>query len=88
MIQDTRGQAIGIVRLFAGLIVGAVIYWVVDLATDPVLSRAANASANGTSNQGTAYLQEGVDFLPLFFLILGFFGLIALAVFQRQGGRP
>jgi hypothetical protein len=83
---DRRGQAIGILRLFLGLAFGAFVYWIVTLATEPMLAFASNSSSDSISSQGTTWLESGIGYLPLLFLFLGFFGLIALSVFQRRGG--
>jgi hypothetical protein len=86
LFKRERAQAIGILRLFLSLIFGAFIYWIVRIASNNLLPVARNASADQTSSQGTVWIEQGISFLPLFFLFLGFFGLIALAVFQRRGG--
>jgi hypothetical protein len=85
--MDSRAQSIGISRFFLALVVGAIMYWIVSLIADPVLSGATNTTTNATANQGTSWLQSGVDFLPVAFLGIGFFGLIAFAVYRREVTR-
>jgi hypothetical protein len=86
LAASERGQAIGILRLFLGLMFGAIVYWIVQIATDPMLAYADNSSSDSVSSQGTTWIESGIDYLPLLFLFLGFFGLIALSVFRRRGG--
>lgn len=85
--MDDRAQAIGILRLFLGLAVGAVVLWILDLAAGPMLSRAANSASDETSAQGTEWLQEGLQYMPMLFLGVSFFGLIAYSVYSREVGR-
>ena len=82
--MDNRAQAIGIFRMFLGLIVGAVVTWLVSLVADPILTKAGESGTDATSAQGTAWLQTGMDYLPILFLMIAFFGLIAYSVFRRE----
>jgi Na+-driven multidrug efflux pump len=84
MITDDRGSATSIARLFLGLIVGAIVIWIVGLVADPVLSQASEQSSATVATTGTDYLQAGVDFFPIFILFVSFFGLIAYAVYRRE----
>jgi len=82
--MDNRADAQGIARLFLGLGVAVVIIWVVNLVTDPMFDYIGRQSVDSTGSQGTVWLQQGIDFLPLFFLLISFFGLVAYSVFKRQ----
>jgi Na+-driven multidrug efflux pump len=85
--MNDRAQSIGIIAFFLSLIVGAILIFIVNTVTEPVLSRSSNATTNATLSQGTQYLQTGVDVLPLAFLLIGFFGLLVIAIYQREIGR-
>lgn len=85
--MDTRAQSIGIIHFFVSLGVGAIVFWIVSEIGSPILSGAESATTNGTANQATGWLQTGLDYLPMIFLFIAFFGITALAVFQRRGGR-
>lgn len=82
--MDDRAQAIEISRLFLGLLVGAVVFWVVDSVAEPLLDIAGESGSGEVAAQGTSYMTEGVAFLPVVFLFISFFGLIAYSVFSRQ----
>ena len=83
--MDDRAQAIGIARLVLALAVGAVVYWIVDLVTDPLFSHVDGKTEPGSVGAtGTSYLMEGVAYLPIAFLGISFFGLIAYSVYQRE----
>jgi hypothetical protein len=81
--MHNRAQ-IGLVRFFLSLGVGAIVVWIVTEIGSPILSGAENATTNGTANQATGWFQTGADYLPVIFLFIAFFGVIALAVFQRE----
>lgn len=85
--MDNRAQSIGIIHFFVSLGVGAIVLWIVQKIGSPILSGAETATTNGTANQATNWLQTGVDYLPMIFLFIAFFGITALAVFQRGAGR-
>lgn len=82
--MDERAQSIGILRMFLALAVGAIVVWLVRLAGDPILDTAGDHGTDATSSQGTAWLQTGVDYLPILFLLICFFGLIAYSVYRRE----
>lgn len=83
MRLDNRAQAIGISQMLLGLLVGAVLFWILSAVTGPLFKFAGNASSDPVANQGTTYLQQGVEFFPIAVLFLSFFGLISYAVFTR-----
>jgi len=83
--MDDRGQSMGIARLFLSLLVGAVLFWIVKEVTTPLFAHIEGQTAQGSkAAEGTTYLQQGVDFLPIAFLLIAFFGLIAYSVFARE----
>lgn len=82
--MDTRGQSIGIARYFLALIVGAIMIWIVNEVTSPILSGAENSTTNATANQATMWMQDIIGYLPIAFLILGFFSLVVYSVFVRE----
>lgn len=82
--RDDRGISIGIARFFLSLIVGAVMIFIVATVTDPILSRAETGSDGTAAAPGTGWLQQGIDFMPVLFVLVAGFGLVAYAVFRRQ----
>lgn len=78
---------IGIVRFFAALALGAPLAYLAVQVTDPILDRAADQSAGTAAAQTTGWLQTGGDMLVIIFLVISFFGLIALSIYQRGVGR-
>jgi len=85
--MDERAQSVGIARYFLALVVGAVIFWIVRRVTTPLLDYSANATTNTTANQGTSWLRTGIENFPIYFLFLSLFGIVALAVYQREALR-
>lgn len=83
--RSHRGQAIAITRLFLSLGVGAVMYWIIKEVTAPLFDHVGDSTTSGqAASEGTTYLQQGVDFLPIVFLMIAFFGLIAYSVYTRE----
>lgn len=83
--MDTRAQgAIGIARLFLALIVGAIVFWIVSLVSDPLLNGSRNATTNQTANTATDWLGMGVDYIPVIMLLISFFGVIVGAIYVRE----
>lgn len=87
IIDDTRGQPMGIARFFLVLVVGAILYWIMSLVSEPILTRAANATSNPDANQATQWFQMGFDLTILFIIMLSFAGMIAVAVLARVMAR-
>lgn len=83
MNQRAQG-AITTSRAFLVLAVGAIVYFIVDRVTDPVLNRAANETTNATANQATMWFRDGVQLIPVFILVLVFIGAIVVAVYERE----
>lgn len=82
--MDNRAQSIGIARYILGLIVGAVMVWIVTLITDPILSGSENATSNAAANQATTWLSQWVDWFPMLFLLISFVGIIVYSIFVRE----
>lgn len=82
--MDERGQAIGIFRLFLALGVGGVIFWIVSEVTTPLFDHAGDAGSDQVATTSTTYLQTGVEWLPVLFLFISLFGMVAYAVFSRE----
>lgn len=84
LYTDTRGQPIGLGRFFLSLIVGAILIFIVATVTSPILDRARNTGQTQTAADATSWFQSAVDLLPIVFLLIAFFGILAVAVFQRE----
>jgi hypothetical protein len=83
--MDNRAAiSIGLSRLILGLVVGAFVSWIVSLAATPILDRASNATTNGSANQATTWLQDGVGYLPVAFILISAMGIVVLAIFRRE----
>lgn len=85
--MDTRAQSIGIARYFLALGVGAIMFWILELVTTPLLNRASTTTNNQTANQATSWLSEAISWWPMMLLILSFIGLIVYSVFVRERVR-
>lgn len=81
-----RGQ-IGIVRFFLGLIMGVPLVYIATQVTEPILDRAGESSADTAAAPATEWLATGGEYLLVIFLLVSFFGLIALAIYQRGVGQ-
>lgn len=79
-----RAQAIGILRMFLSLFVGAIVIWIVNLTTSPLFEVSEPRTDDQVSSQGADWLQQGLDYLPVLFLGIAFFGLIAYSVYRRE----
>lgn len=83
--MNDRGQATGIANFFLAILVGAIMTWILDEVTSPLVSRMQNQTA-ATDTVGTTMNDWWVlifDNQPVMFLLITFFSLIALSVFQR-----
>jgi hypothetical protein len=85
--MDNRAQSIGIARFILSLVVGAVMYWIVDLVTSPLTDRAMETTGNQTANTATGWFQTGIQNLPLIFALISMMGLIVYSIFVREVGR-
>jgi len=82
--MDNRAQSVGLARFILSLIAAAPIVWIVWESTSRILPGAKNAKNSTKANQATVWIQQGIDWLPLAFLLIAFFGIIVLAIFQRE----
>lgn len=82
--MDTRGQTIGYVRFFAALIIGGMLAFFAAKVTSPILNRASEQSAGTAAEPASGWLITFGDNMVVIFLLVSFFGLIALAIFQRR----
>ena len=85
--MDNRAQSIGIARYILALTVGAVLIWIVNLVSSPILAGATNSTNNAQANQATTWFSELVGFLPVAFVLISTTGIIVYAVFIREVGR-
>jgi len=85
--MNTRAQSIGISRYILALVVGAVLVWILNLVTSPILAGAANTTSNTQANQATTWFQQLVSWVPIAFVLISFVGIIVYAVFVREVGR-
>jgi hypothetical protein len=79
-----RAQSVGLARYVLAFIAGAPVIWIVWTITGKILPGAKTATNSSQANQATTWIQQGIDFMPVFMLLVGFFGLIVLSVFQRE----
>lgn len=84
-IEDTRGQPIGIGRFFLALLVGGILFMVVltPVAT-PLLQESMNATDHEKTNEATGWFQEWIEYTPIIMLMISVFGVLLVAVFQRN----
>jgi len=82
--MNERAQSIGIAQFILTLVVGAVVIYLVTIVGETVLPGAQDATNNATANQATTWMQTVPDMLPIVILLIGFIGLIVLAVFRRE----
>lgn len=78
-------DSIGILRFFLSLGVGAVMVFIAQQITEPILSKATPYTSGNAAETGTEWLGIGVEYLPVAFLGIAFFGFIAYSVFVRRG---
>jgi hypothetical protein len=79
-----RAQSIGLARFVLCLIVGAFVVWIVRSLSTRILPGAKTATNSTKANQATTWLQQGVDWLPIALLLIAFFGIVVLAIYQRE----
>jgi len=78
-------DSIGILRFFLSLAVGAVMVFIAQEITEPILTRASSRTAGTDGATGTVWLEIAGEYLPIIFLGIAFFGFIAYSVFVRRG---
>lgn len=82
--RDERGDATGIANFILALVVGAAVTWIVREISAPLLAKSANASNDQVATTTNGWLDTYIAQLPMLFLFLAFFSLIALAIYQRE----
>jgi hypothetical protein len=83
-MDNRAGVSIGISQFILTLVVGAFVFWIVSLITDPILSRASNSTTNASANQATTWLSDGIGYIPVAVLLLSALGLVLLAIYRRE----
>jgi len=82
--DDTRAQSMGLARFILSLIAGVPVLWIVFEISTPILSGARETTNSTQANQATTWMEQGVNFMPVWFLLVAFFGILTLAIFQRE----
>lgn len=85
-VASRRAQSVGIALFFIALIGGAFVIWINQMAGESILNFAANQTSNPAGNAGTNWFRSFMNLLPVIFMGIGFFGLLAQAIFQREVG--
>lgn len=81
---DTRADAVGILRFFAALALGAPLAFFALKVTDPILERSEAAAAGTDAANTSMWLGAFGEYLVVIFLLISFFGLVALSLYQRR----
>jgi len=84
MLQDTRAQSVGLARFILSLIAGAPVVWIVWEISGKILPGAKESTDHEKANQATTWIQQGIEYFPLWILIVSFFGIILVAIITRQ----
>lgn len=90
LTHDMRASATGISNFFLALLVGAIMSFLVSTIAEPLFDHVGDrtAATDEVGPQATIWLETVVTHQPTLFLIIAFFSLLALAVFQRvMSGR-
>lgn len=82
--MNNRAQSIGLARTFLALGVFAILYFIIDRITTPLLNHSTNATSNATANQATEWFRQGIGLLPAFVLVLAFFSVTVYAIYVRE----
>lgn len=82
--MDDRAQSVGLARFVLSLIAAVPIVWIVWESTSRILPGAKAGTNHSKANQATVWIQDGIDWLPMAFLLVAFFGIIILAIYQRE----
>jgi len=83
-MDNRAGVSIGISQFLLTLVVGAFVFWIVSMITDPILSRASNSTTNASANQATGWLSDGIGYIPVAVILLSALGLVLLAIYRRE----
>jgi hypothetical protein len=84
MMNDRAQGSIAISRFFLVLIVGAILFWLLSLISEPLLGGAKDTTTAPQANQATGWLQDFVGYFPFLVLFLAFMGLIVFSVYSRE----
>lgn len=84
VLTDTRAQSVGISRFLLSMLVAVVLAWIVKTVTEPILSESQTKATEPAAINAVSWLQAGTESLFVFFLVIGLFGIVALAVYQRE----
>lgn len=88
---DDRGLAMSIGIFFMTIIVGALLYFIVEPAAIPLLDAAEVHTSRQSSAQGQAFVRDTVSNAHLIVIGLGILQLLATAVYENRlggGARP
>jgi hypothetical protein len=84
---DSRGQAIAIGEALLGLCGFGIIFGFAYVIWNPLYAAGSDEVTNSTAQEGLDYTQQLFEALPFLFLMIAVIGVIALSVYQSQGGR-
>lgn len=84
---DSRGQAIAIGKGLLGLCGFGVLFAFASAIWSPLYSAGSDEVTNSTAQQGLDYTDQLFNALPFLFLMVAVIGVIAISVYQSQGGR-
>lgn len=82
--MDDRAQSIGVARFFLSLVGASFVVWIVWEVANPILEHARGKNVGQTGSQATEWMQSGVDFIAITFLVIAVFGLLVLSIYQRE----
>jgi len=83
-VLDNRAQSVGIGKFLLSLVVALILAWIVQTITDPILAEAESEATAPAAVESSAWFASATDSLFLFFLVIAVFGVVALAVYQRE----
>jgi len=82
--MDNRAQgSIGLARFFLALGAGAIMLFIIQKIASPMLS-GARTELSPARTQGTDWLAQGVELLPIFILLIALLSVVILAIYQRE----
>lgn len=82
--DDDRGLAMSIGIFFMTIIIGALLYFIVEPAATPLLDAAEVHTSRQSSAQGQAFVRSAVTNAHLIVTGLGVLQLIATAVYEHR----
>lgn len=82
--SNNRGQATAVFKFFVALVGGAILVLIINEVTSPLFEFINDNNGDPTAATGTTYLEQGINFLPIAFLMISVFGLVAYAVYSRE----